>query len=250
MKAITVKQPWASLVCGGVCDVLSLPWGLDEIPGRVLIYANKIEEPTSMIYRGYGYLVSNARLQGRISPDGHEPNGVILGYADVIAIDDKPDLEWFGEVNRDKFMWHVKNAKLFVEPIPYTGSGRMFDVPELSECNLPEAEDFTDIELDGQLLTLPVAPHIFDQIDDIIPINVALTERVRKYFVNDNYNSLSPTYIDFINQITKECKRVLVFELAVGMELDPNNRIVEYLSLNGKPTNQWHWQLTKYEVLD
>ena len=45
MKAMCISQPWASLVCAGLEDVLNRPWKPKENPGRMLIVALNVEVP-------------------------------------------------------------------------------------------------------------------------------------------------------------------------------------------------------------
>lgn len=41
MKCLSVKQPWASLICGGIKDVENRSWRVNDEPGRILIHAGK-----------------------------------------------------------------------------------------------------------------------------------------------------------------------------------------------------------------
>lgn len=40
MKALSVKQPWASVICTGLKDVENRTWKPAQIPGRFLIHAS------------------------------------------------------------------------------------------------------------------------------------------------------------------------------------------------------------------
>ena len=45
MKAICMPQPWASLLCAGLQDVMSMAWKPKENPGKIAIVATQIQIP-------------------------------------------------------------------------------------------------------------------------------------------------------------------------------------------------------------
>ncbi len=48
MKCLSIRQPWASLICGGVKDVENRSWRQKELPGKILIHAGAKRMFTSL----------------------------------------------------------------------------------------------------------------------------------------------------------------------------------------------------------
>ena len=69
MKALSVKQPWASVLCAGIKDVENRTWQTKGAPGRILIHATKTKVESN--YEGYpdDYIstIKNARTMGQIT---------------------------------------------------------------------------------------------------------------------------------------------------------------------------------------
>ena len=45
MKAICMPQPWASLICAGLQDVMSMAWKPKESVGKIAIVATQMQIP-------------------------------------------------------------------------------------------------------------------------------------------------------------------------------------------------------------
>lgn len=106
MKALTIHQPWASLIITGAKALENRRWRT-KYRGPLLIHASKVA--------------------GRIQCD--LPRGAILGVVDLIdcvAIDDvagQPHAE-------GPICWRLANPRAFAKPIPYRGQMGVFDVPD------------------------------------------------------------------------------------------------------------------------
>lgn len=139
MKALSVKQPWASVLCAGIKDVENRTWQTNGAPGKILIHATKAKISGSI--EGYpdDYIstIKNARMMGQIPEYADMPYGSIIGYLDCFQIVRNAESYW---AQPDSYHWCVKDAYLFDEPIPDINGvrGRLFDV-DVDENNLPPA---------------------------------------------------------------------------------------------------------------
>ena len=122
MKAITIKQPWATLIVDGVKDVENRSWVLPKkyIGERVLIHAS------SKIFRMYQLQLDNALIE-RLHRSGYEnsnkrehnyPTGAIIGSVEITGCVTDSDSEW---AMPDHFHFTLAHAVRFPQPIPATG---------------------------------------------------------------------------------------------------------------------------------
>ena len=115
MKALSVKQPWASVLCAGIKDVENRTWQTKGAPGRILIHATKTKVESN--YEGYpdDYIstIKNARTMGQIPEYKDMPYGSIIGYLDCYQIVRDAESYW---AQPDSYHWCVKDAYLFDEP--------------------------------------------------------------------------------------------------------------------------------------
>lgn len=128
MKCLSVKQPWASLICMGLKDVENRSWRPKTAPGRILIHAGASVDK---------YAQDEAEdIVGHSLPD--LPRGAIIGYVDVYDFTEHSDSVWAGEGHGSEWKWKLRDAKMFKKPIPYKGQLSIFTVPEIDPDNLPE----------------------------------------------------------------------------------------------------------------
>ena len=116
MKLLTIKQPWASLICLGIKDVENRTWKQDSLVGeKLLIMSSKKDvdiAKTNTVWRNeYLRLVEN----GTISSLELLPKGKIIGYVDVDAIEEVSDSIWSADASHFKSV--LKNAHLFKIPL-------------------------------------------------------------------------------------------------------------------------------------
>ena len=103
MKLLTIKQPWASLICLGIKDVENRTWRQNCLIGkRILIMSSKKDEDMSSTYpkwrKEFQSLVSN----GVVPPLEELPKGVILGYVDILTIQEESDSIWAADASHFK----------------------------------------------------------------------------------------------------------------------------------------------------
>lgn len=124
MKCLSVRQPWASLICMGVKDVENRSWRVNDAPGRILIHA-------SSYYDRYAQGEAEDIVGHPLPP---LPLGAIIGYVEVYAFTRHSDSEWADEDSSWK--WLLRNPHLFKTPIPYRGRMGLFDVVEIATLQL------------------------------------------------------------------------------------------------------------------
>lgn len=126
MKAITIKQPFATLIVDGVKDVENRSWVLPKkyIGERVLIHAS------SKIFRMYQLELDNDLIE-RLHRSGYETNrernfqtGAILGSAIITGCVTDSESVW---AMPDHFHFTLAHAVRFPQPIPATGKLGFWD---------------------------------------------------------------------------------------------------------------------------
>ena len=116
MKLLTIKQPWASLICLGIKDVENRTWRQKSLVGEKLLIMSSKQDvdiaKTNAIWRDeYFRLVKN----GVILSLELLPKGKIIGYVDVVDIKEEYDSIWSADASHFKYV--LKNAHLFQTPL-------------------------------------------------------------------------------------------------------------------------------------
>ena len=168
MKALSVTQPWASVICTGLKDVENRKWQAAEAPGRILIHATSAKVPGNWenCPSEYVSLVKNGRLMGHFPEYEDLPYGAIIGYVDCYRIVTDSDSMW---AQPDSFHWCLRDARFFDEPVYGVKGvrGHLFDVPEIDENNLPPSHEWTCVfpDIQGDTLILPVSDAVMADIE-------------------------------------------------------------------------------------
>ena len=116
MKLLTIKQPWASLICMGIKDVENRTWRQDSLIGeRLLIMASKKDENMAATYERWREEYQRLVADGIVPPLNELPKGVIIGYVDVASIEEVSDSIWAADSSHLKYV--LKNAHLFQIPL-------------------------------------------------------------------------------------------------------------------------------------
>jgi hypothetical protein len=113
MKAITVKQPWAYLICAGIKDVENRSWR-SKYRGRILIHAgSKIIQPQFAIF-GQADIreIEFAKAVGIVEEKGL--TSAVIGSVEIVDCAQNHPSIW-----AEKGVWHwvLKNPILFKNPI-------------------------------------------------------------------------------------------------------------------------------------
>jgi hypothetical protein len=125
MRAITLWQPWATLVIEG-SKQYETRGVKTNIRGLVAIHAAKTK-------RGFGDCIPSPYINGYIIgkqfAGGTFPLGCVLGIVliedvfkteDIVAV--VPDQEiYFGDWSRGRYAWKLKVIKKYEKPVPWKG---------------------------------------------------------------------------------------------------------------------------------
>lgn len=117
MKLLTIKQPWASLICLGIKDVENRTWRQNSLIGeRLLIMASKKDEEMDTTNEKWREEYQRLVADGIVPPLNELPKGVIVGYVDVVSIEELSDSIWAADSSHLKYV--LKNPHLFQTPLP------------------------------------------------------------------------------------------------------------------------------------
>lgn len=129
MKTLSVRQPWAWLICNGHKDIENRTWRTSH-RGTLLIHASQTVDREAV-----RWLQEAARDDGVTLPETF-PTGAIVGGVTLRDCVTKSASGWFdGPVG-----WVLSDPFEFVEPIPASGRLGLWDAdvtiePEDEPCN-------------------------------------------------------------------------------------------------------------------
>jgi len=145
MKAITVKQPWASLIVEGVKDIENRTWKTN-FRGRVLIHAGMKPDNIKLEIEGQASVkeIQMFSALGKAEDDGLF--GAIIGSVEIVdcveyhkSIWAEKSIDIYDQFSLDRheaiYNWVLANPIKFDNPIPCKGKLSFWDYP-LSEEEL------------------------------------------------------------------------------------------------------------------
>ncbi|MFG6386235.1 MAG: ASCH domain-containing protein [Muribaculaceae bacterium] len=233
MKCLSIQQPWASLICGGIKDVENRSWRVNEAPGRILIHAGKTKRPIEELPIFYSMRIDNAVACGYVPEEHNMPLGAIIGYADITGFTEDCSSDWAQEGHGAEWKWQIENARLFKTPIPYRGRQGLFEVPEIDINNLPEVVDFPKVARNGSTLELPVSSWIFKQLQDLEMFNLYLSEENRYFFADENLEPIPTDSVIFIDAISGEKISLNVDNIVIQEEVEDDGNPIWFFDPNG-----------------
>lgn len=125
MKALTLHQPWASLIIWGPKRIENRTWHPHKtvLWKRIAIHAGKKLEKSTL-----------EQYQSRILPGGLPvPLGAILGTAFVQgSVTESSDEFFMGPIG-----WMLTDIERFRVPIPCPGAQGLWDIPTRILCKFP-----------------------------------------------------------------------------------------------------------------
>ena len=143
MKALSIKQPWAWLICAGYKDIENRDWFIGrkpalggrfqdrglELPQRIYVHAGMsqsemIPEVTLWIKDRLIELQCLRMAATLVNPGLY--HGGIIGEVDITGCVEESDSPWF--VGRYGFV--LANPVLYDKPVPCRGQLGFFNVPE------------------------------------------------------------------------------------------------------------------------
>lgn len=134
-KALTVKQPWAYLICSGVKDIENRTWRTNY-RGRIYIHASAIKKDNTRL-KDYQHLLSEEQYNKVTSFFGKDvlfrlmDSSAIVGHVDIVdCVEDHTSIwaehwvlkdwhngTWGGTYDQKVYNWVLANPVLFNEPI-------------------------------------------------------------------------------------------------------------------------------------
>lgn len=139
MKALSIKEPWATLIVYAGKDVENRTWEMGY-RGPLLVHASKAPEPLDDI--GWDYLARHALRT--FNPAARMPDayrlpgfqhvreliqpGHVIGVVDVVGCDQESgQSEW-----EAMGQWHIRlaNARPIAQPFEWKGQLGLFSIPD------------------------------------------------------------------------------------------------------------------------
>ncbi len=134
MKAITIKQPWASLIVHGIKDIENRSWSCPKkyIGQRVLIHASgKPDKEPDMIFSDDQQDVMSDCVMEVFGY--YKQTGSIIGSVQIVdCVQNHPSV-W---AEQGVYNWVLANPILFKEPIPAKGKLSFWDYPGIKEVKI------------------------------------------------------------------------------------------------------------------
>lgn len=168
MKTLSVRQPWATLICAGIKDVENRTWKAAKVPGKILIHASSRKVPKNFLDTlsvEHNSIINNHIFMGNLAPMGDQyPTSAIIGYCTITGFEDDTDSVW--DDGPGVIKWTIEDAWMFDEPIlNVNGKLNLFDY-DLDENNLPPAHKvpLLNIHMEDDKVVLPVMDGIIEDI--------------------------------------------------------------------------------------
>jgi hypothetical protein len=125
VKALTIKQPWASLVANGAKDIENRQWhtnlrGIIAVHSSAKMAKADMEDACDLME---GFIPKFSRFKFQ---QDEFPAGSILGIVEIVDCVRSSDSPWF--VGDYGFV--LKNSVQFDEPIPCRGALGFWEIPE------------------------------------------------------------------------------------------------------------------------
>lgn len=129
MKALTILEPWATLIVEGKKLIETRNWDTDY-RGKILIHSSKTQMRDSNYFNYVSCFVDNTDFhRGCIigEVELYDIIPVTQGLVDVVSKNNYIDLIT-SEFSTCKYAWLLKNAKIYDKPIPTKGSLGLWDI--------------------------------------------------------------------------------------------------------------------------
>jgi hypothetical protein len=146
MRALSLWQPWATLVVAGAKRFETRSWAT-SYRGPLLIHAAKKKDIDSLeLCKAEPF--RSALITAGIDFIRNLPFGALLGTVELVRClrTESAISEWsvyedgaaetyaveieFGDYSPGRFAWELRDPKRFAEPVPYRGRQQLFDVPD------------------------------------------------------------------------------------------------------------------------
>ena len=124
MKALSIKQPWAYLICNGFKDVENRDWAT-QYRGPLLVHSSKYTDDDSIA--GAKAIMDRLDIPwpARATVPQVMALGAIVGMVEIVDCVSESDSPWFvGE-----YGFVLRNPRI-IQPIPYKGRLGLYDIPD------------------------------------------------------------------------------------------------------------------------
>lgn len=138
MKALTLWQPWATLIVNGDKHI-ETRGHKTNIRGRVAIHAAKVNK--AKLFLSLPMPIKEHFYKSGIRLVDVLPRGKVLGTVEIIGclpieelygtVHDTPKERAFGDWNSGRYGWILRNPILFEEPVPAKGSQGFWNWEEI-----------------------------------------------------------------------------------------------------------------------
>ncbi|MDD4874690.1 MAG: hypothetical protein PHE15_06970 [Dehalococcoidales bacterium] len=140
MKALSIKQPWAWLICRGFKDVENRPWKINakgyspkactiDLPARVYVHTCKqmdFDGLMSIITGDFGDLsLKQRKWLNNNELIIEQMCGALIGEVDIVDCAKDSKSPWAAA---GQYQFMLKNPVLYDKPIPYKGHLGFFEV--------------------------------------------------------------------------------------------------------------------------
>mgnify|MGYP002781223570 CR=1 FL=1 len=119
LKAITLHQPWASIIVGGHKTIENRSWRPDpsHIGSYIALHAGRTFDyfDAYLLHRKFGIFCDDAKC----------PTGAVIGVALLLDVVEDSDDPWFC----GPYGWLLQNVTP-IKPVPCPGARGLWNVPE------------------------------------------------------------------------------------------------------------------------
>ncbi len=134
MKALTLWQPWASLIAWGEKQYETRGYGISH-RGTLAIHAGLMSDTKELLRLNSFYREAFDRAGFKMDLDIDLPSGCILCVVDLTAVVFTDGLqvsqreENFGDYSTGRYAWKLENLRVLVKPIPARGYQGLWNWP-------------------------------------------------------------------------------------------------------------------------
>lgn len=129
MKAITIKQPWASLIAHGIKDIENRTWRTNY-RGRILIHAGASKKEGWRLNDVQRFHLRRSGSSLCSTDFDKLPFSAIIGSVEIIDCIQGYSSVW---AEKDVWNWVLANPILFPEPIPAKGKLSFWEYDRILE---------------------------------------------------------------------------------------------------------------------
>lgn len=136
MKAITLHEPWATLLALGAKVYETRSWSPDDFRGPIAIHAGKNkdnlylvhEEPFKSVLNAAGFFDETDFVLGAVIGIAHLTEVLDTNLdATILSVVKIPNEREFGDFGPDRFAWKMAFPARFVRPIMERGYQKLWD---------------------------------------------------------------------------------------------------------------------------